>query len=243
MPSLDKNSPIPLYYQLKLELAKMIEKEYKPGDCIPTETELKEMFGVSRVTVRQAVAALVQDDILCKKQGRGTYVQAPRITHYLSGVTSWTNQIRQMGLQPKTVSQKLERIFPSEKLQQLMNIGPQEPVLQISRVRYAGEEPMCIMVNYLLEKKVPNLLEKNPDFESLYQLLREDYGIVIKKAQETVQARKASPEEAKVLKIDSGDSLLFVTRISELESHEIFEVVNVTSRADRFQYIVMLSEV
>lgn len=242
MPLLDKNSPVPLYHQLKVELVKMIEKEYLPGDCIPTEPELEKMFGVSRVTVRQAVAALVQEDILYKQQGRGTYVQLPRITHYLSGIISWTNQIRQRGLEPKTIFQEITRIYPSKSLQQLMRIGPKEPLIRISRVRYAGEEPMCIMENYLLEKKVPDLLENNPSFESLYQLLQEEYGIVIRKAQETVQARQASQEEAKKLKIKTGLPVLYVRRISALEDDEIFEVVSVTSRADRFQYIVMLSE-
>lgn len=239
---LDKNSPVPLYHQLKNALIKLIEERYHPGDAIPTESELESAYNVSRVTVRQAVTALVKEGIVYKQQGRGTFVQKQRIAHQLTGVTSWTNQIRQRGLEPQTRSLFMERISPSLKLQQTMGIGPEEQLIHIMRVRYAGEEPMCIMVNYLLEKKVPDFLENEPQFESLYQYLDDKYGIVIHTAQETVQARKASDEVAAILQIAPGAPILYVSRLSYLDDGQVFEVVHVTSRADRFEYTVMLSD-
>ncbi len=242
MPLLDKNSPIPLYHQLKEALTKLIQDEYQPGDTIPTEPELEKMFGVSRMTVRQAVNALVEEEIVSKQQGRGTYVQMPKITHQLTGVTSWTKQMRERGLEPKTVSMEMDRITPSARLQQTMNIGEEEPLIRITRVRYAGDEPMCVMVNYILEKAVPGMLEKKKNFESLYEFLREEYGIVIHKAQETVQARQVPDDEAEKLQIQAGSPVLYVTRLSYLDGGQVFEVVNLTSRADRYQYTVMLTD-
>ncbi|MBE3557712.1 MAG: GntR family transcriptional regulator [Ktedonobacteraceae bacterium] len=218
----------------------MIEQNYKPGDMLPTEPELEKMFGVSRMTVRLAMDALVEEGLVIKRQGRGTFVQQPKITHDLKSITSWTQQIRSRGLIPRTISTKIERVAPSRKLMQFFQIDEQEPLICIKRVRYASDEPMCIMINYLREKDVPGLLEKGLQRESLYETLEQEYGIVIAEAQDIVEAREAAPAEAEELHIKAYSPVLFVTRYSYLPNNQPLEVVYLTSRADRYQYHIIL---
>lgn len=240
MMKLNKDSPIPLYHQLKEALTQMIENHYKPGDLLPTESELEKMFGVSRMTVRLAMNALVEEGLVVKQQGRGTFVQSPKITHKLMSITSWTQQMRERGLTPKTVEVDMSRVTPPKKISLMLNLEPDEHLIRIRRVRYANDEPMCIMINYLREKYVPNLLDKGLQEESLYKMLARVYKIHFVKAQETVEAREASEYEAEVLQIEPWSPVLFVTRLSYLPDDIPAEVVHLTSRADRYQYQIML---
>lgn len=237
---LDKSSPVPLYYQLKDALAKMIELKYKPGDLLPPEPELEKMFEVSRMTVRLAMNELVEEGLVVKQRGRGTFVQSPKIVHKLTAITSWTQQMRERGLVPRSVETEIGRIEPPKKLAAMLDIGPNEPVVRIKRVRYANDEPMSIMINYLRESYVPGLADKNLGDDSLYELLAEEYGIAFTKAQETVEAREASEFEAEKLHIKPWSPVLFVTRLSFLPDGSPIEVAHVTSRADRYQYQIVL---
>lgn len=238
---LDKASPVPLYHQLKEQLIHMIEEKYQPGDLLPAEPEIEQMFGVSRMTVRLAMGALVEEGMVIKQRGRGTFVQTPKIIHSLTSITSWTQQMKERGLVPKTVDMELERVAPPRKIAAMLGItAAEERVIRIKRIRHANDEPMCIMINYLRESFVPGLLEQGLRDESLYNVLKRDYGLQIAKAQETVGAREASEHEAEVLKIQPYSPVLFVSRLSYLSHGTPFEVVHVISRADRYQYQIML---
>lgn len=239
---LDKSSPMPLYHQLKEALIKIIESDYKPGDLLPTEPEIEKMFSVSRMTVRLAMNALVEEGLVFKQQGRGTFVQSPKITHNLKSITSWTQQMKERGLTPKTVALEIKQVTPPKKIAVMLNLSTNETVIRIKRVRYANDEPMGIMTNYLSKAYVPDFLEKGLQEESLYDMLAREYGIRMIKAQETVEAREASEYEAEVLQIHAWSPVLFVTRLSYLEEEIPFEVVHLTSRADRYQYQIMLHE-
>lgn len=238
---LDKDSPIPLYHQLKEELTKMIERKYSPGDLIPTESEIEELFSVSRMTVRLAVNTLVEEGLVIKRQGKGTFVQSPKITHSLSSITSWTQEMLDRSLTPKTLTTEYSEMVCPRKIAQLLKLtNPEQQVIRLKRIRYANDEPMCIMINYLVKQEIPGFNEQSLKGESLYKVLAEKYGVIITKAQETVEAREASEYEAEVLQIEPYAPVLFVTRLSYLPSDKPFEVVQVTSRADRYQYQMML---
>lgn len=237
---LDKSSPLPLYYQLKEALTKLIDSKYKPGDMLPTEPEFEKMFEVSRMTVRLAMNALVEEGLVVKQQGRGTFVQSPKITHDLTSVTSWTQQMKERGWIPKTISTEMDRILAPKKIKQMLQLDDQEQIIRIKRLRYANDEPICVMINYVREKYVPGLLERGLQEESFYQQLKTDYQLRISKALETVEAREASEYEAEKLKIDAWSPVLFVTRLSYLPDDSPLEVVHLTSRADRYQYQIML---
>ncbi|HYE82074.1 MAG TPA: GntR family transcriptional regulator [Clostridia bacterium] len=233
---LDKNSCIPLYHQLKNKLLEMIENNYNVGDALPTETELEKMFNVSRMTVRLAVNALVEEELLEKQQGRGTFVKKPKITHDLMTITSWTDDMIKRGLTPKTVDTAISLITPPKKIRQLLKLNNESKVVKIKRIRYANDEPMCIMTNYLVESYVPDLAEEGLKYESLYKTISEKYRISFTLTEETVEAREATEYESEVLMIEEWSPVLVVTTVSYNSDGTPIEVVNIVSRADRYQY-------
>lgn len=233
---LDKNSGIPLYLQLKEKLIELIENNYQVGDLLPSETELEKMFGISRMTVRLAVNTLVEDGIVEKQQGRGTFIKQPKIVHDLMSITSWTDDMRKRGYIPKTIDITMERIKPSKKIRELIQANDNDNIVKIKRIRYANSETMCIMTNYLKEEYVPGLVEKGLINESLYATLKERYNITFKLAEETVEAREATEYESEVLKIAEWAPVLVVTTVTYIDSNTPIEVVNIVSRADRYKY-------
>jgi GntR family transcriptional regulator len=237
---LDKSSPVPLYHQLKDIISKMIESSYHPGDLLPAEPEMERMFGVSRMTVRLAMNALMEEGLVDKQRGRGTFVRSPKITHNLMAISSWTEQMLERGLQPRTVETEIALMEPPKKIAMLLHTAEGEKVIRIRRVRYANEEPMCIMINYLKESVAPGLDKRELSDDSLYGFLEKEYRVRFTKAQETVEAREASEYEAEKLHIQAWSPVLFVTRLSYLPDGNPAEVVHLTSRADRYQYQITL---
>ena len=98
---LNKNTPIPLYYQLKQWIIEQIERgDLKPGDVIPSERELSEEFEISRMTVRQALTELVNEGKLVRERGKGTFVAEPKISQDLFRLTSFSEDMKSCGMTP-----------------------------------------------------------------------------------------------------------------------------------------------
>ena len=233
---IDKTSHTPIYIQLKDILVEMISDNYSDGDLLPSEPELEKMFGVSRVTVRQAVNILVEEGMVEKQQGRGTFVQKHKATHKLMVITSWTEEMTKKGFTPSTVDMTITRISASRKIKNMLNMLDEESVVRIRRVRYADNEPICIMTNYLNESYVPNLVEEGLLGESLYSTLKDRYGLRFVKAEVTVGAREATSSEAELLDISEWSPVLLVTTVTYVDEETPAEVVSIVSRADKYQF-------
>jgi GntR family transcriptional regulator len=239
---LNRQSPIPLYRQLRDTLRHWIESgTYKPGDTLPPEPDLETQFDVSRITVRQAIVELVQEGLLVRERGRGTFVREPKITQNLNQITSWAETIMAMGMTAKTVECKLEEGKPPLWAARLLGIGIDEKVVIIKRVRSANDEPMCIMTNYILSRYAPGLVKEGLSSESLYETLEKKYHIVLGRAEETVEAVVADDYQAKTLKTQAKSPLLSVTRITFDQNDTPFEVVKAVSRGDKYQYSTTLT--
>ena len=234
---LNRHSPIPLYHQLRETLRQSIENgRYKHGDALPTEAELESQFNISRITVRRAIIDLVNEGLLSRERGRGTYVSKPKITQKLNYITSWAETVIGMGMSVKTIDCIIEYVVAPSWVARLLVIPTGQEVTRISRVRCADAEPMCIMTNHLLSDYVPGLVEDGLQSESLYETLENRYHFVLGKAEELVEAVLADEHQAKVLKICKGAPLLSVTRVT-YDVHDVpFEVVKAVSRADKYQY-------
>lgn len=237
---LDKNSPIPLYHQLSEILRNMIEQDYHSGDFIPPEPELEKGFNVSRITVRKAIDELVQEGILEKKQGKGTIVQRPKITHDLGRITSWTEEMIKRGQPLETLSVDISEMNPTKRMIQKLQLDPTEKMIHVRRLRATQGEPLSIMNNYLRAQYVPQLLEKGLLYESLYEMLEKEYHLSLVRAEESVEAREASESEAQDLLIRPYAPVLYVTRVTYLPEDIPLEFMNMTTRADRYQYKVSL---
>ena len=228
----------PRYRQIARALQAEIEQSLRPGDPIGTEAELELRFGVSRITIRRAIDELVHDDLLVRRQGSGTFVAQRKVTEELGVLHSWTERMHELGFEPRTVDCEMMQVIPPMWVAEALQLDPlnPEPVLRIQRLRYADEEPLSLMVDYIRTRFAPDLAAKGLDGESLYETLEGRYGLDLARAKDTVTARRATLFEARLLGIEQDDPVLYVTRVTYLPDEEPLAAATVVSRADRYEY-------
>ena len=234
-----RSSGFPLYLQVRERLREQIAL-LAPGDIIPAEPTLCEAFQVSRITIRKAIDDLVAENLLVRKQGRGTFKAAPRLIHELNSITSWTDQLKALGYTPRTAERSIEEISAPKQIAGLLQIDAGETVTVLRRLRLADNEPITQMVNYIPTKLAPGLTKIMEHTESLYQALSEHYGLVAAQATDTVTTRAATDMEHERLRIEAWAPVLSVMRVAFLDDGRPFEVTTALSRGDRFEYRVKL---
>ncbi len=232
---------LPLYKQVKNNILREINQQMKEGDLLPTETELEEKYKVSRITVRKAIDDLVIEGFVTKEQGRGTFVRSTKIVQDANSITSWTEEMYLKGKKPATKKLKLYEIVPSRKMKRNLNLSANEKIICVERIRLVDNEPISIMFNYLRSKFIPHFLEKGFKRESLYEELEENYGIILEEANELIRARLATDLEASVLNIPPEEAVMHITRTTLLPDGTPFEMVEMISRSDKYEYHIKVS--
>lgn len=230
----------PLYRRIERTLRAEIEEQLYPGAPIGTEAELEKRFHVSRITVRRAIDELVHAGLLVRRQGSGTFVARTKVTEELGILHSWTERMRELGFEPRTVDCEMLQVVPPAWVAQALRLDPEasESVLRIQRLRYGNEEPLSLMVDYLRLRYVPDLAEKGLEGESLYETLEKRYALELARADDIVTARSASLFESRLLGVAPNAPVLYVTRITYLPNDEPLVAATVVSRADRYEYRV-----
>jgi len=237
---LDEKSFVPLYYQLTEELRKNIENgEWPPNSLIPSETELCEKYKVSRGTVRQALSQLVQEGLLYRKQGKGTFVAEPKITQQLNRFYSFAQDMREKGLRPSSLLLQKEKILPDSYIKNILGLKEEEMVYKIMRLRLADEEPLILETSYLVEELFPDLDKEDVEKVSLYDIILKKYRIKITRAKETFEPILIDEFEAKKLKIPVGSPALLVKRVTYTAGIP-FEFRKSVVRGDKCSYSVEL---
>lgn len=182
---LDNNAQLPLYKQMKEIIKnKIASEEYKVSDKIPTEPELRELFGVSRVTVRKAIEELVAEGYLVKKQGKGTFVSHKKVSRKIEYVSGFTDSCLQNGFVPSSIVLECKVIPASEEIARQLQIAVGEDVIFTKRKRFADKTPILLENNYFSKKDYAFLMNENLE-GSLYRLLSEKYNIIPENPKET----------------------------------------------------------
>jgi GntR family transcriptional regulator len=238
---------LPAYYQIKQTIKNWIlNKEFNPGEKIPSENELGEKFNVSRLTVRQAISQLVQEGFLISKRGEGTFVTHNEhlIGSFSLEFTGFMDDLFYQISKCKTKSVKINRIpvpkVIKEKLE-LSNSG--EEVIQIKRVRFLNDKPFNYTINYLPFDIGRRITEKELFRKPLLQIMEQDLGIQFTEAFQTIEASFADQEVSEQLGIVSGSPILLVERIMYTKKRKPVEVVQSSYRGDLYKYIVRLKNI
>lgn len=193
---------LPKYYILKKDLLRRIESgEYEEGTLIESERELMETYQFSRVTVRKAIDELVNEGHLYRIQGKGTYVKGEEATQNLYRLSSCTDDVRRMGCVPTKKTVYIRRQIAGVRLARQLHIDADNQVYSIGRVFYADQEPLNYTDTYLPEKLFPGLDQYNLEEQSLYDIIQNDYQIIITKARRTIEAVLPYPAVAGYLGI------------------------------------------
>lgn len=228
---------IPLYIQLKEKLLKDVKENYKAGDIIPAELKLEEEYEVSRITVRKAIEELVKEDILIKKQGKGTYVKEVKILYDANSIGSLTQRLSKQNDILSTKSLDFEIIKNEHYVKDLLKC---DKLLCVKRTRLLNGIPFALMLNYLDYSRVPKIQE-NFNIESLYAFLKNEYKIEFHNADETVEAKNSTKEEAEKLNIKEGNALLSLHRLSYDKYNQEVEYSDILIKANMYKHKIILS--
>lgn len=225
----------PAYIQIHDEIKKRIDAEtWKIGDRLPSERDLADDFAVSRMTLRQAVTLLVEEGILERRVGSGTYVAGHRVQEKMRGTTSFTEIIRSQGKTPSTKLISYQRKLASKTEQEQLRLRPSEYVIRMERVRYADKVPVVFEVAAIPEKIIApfNQTEITKHF---FQTLT-DNGYEIGKSEKIISASTASDKLTDYLQVKIGHAILTLKQVSYFTDGQPFEYVRSQYVAGRFEF-------
>lgn len=197
---LSRNTFEPLYYQIREDIREKINsKQYPPNSMIPTEAELCEYYGVSRVTVRRAILDLVQEGLLNRGKGKGTFVSENYGLTEVNGVQSFTQELLGLNMRPSAKLLGCKIRTADSTLRNALGLTEGEKVATISRLRLVNDrEPCMVEVMNFPYKLVPGI--ENEDLNrSIYQLLKHTYQCEIVYATDIMEPIIIGEYESKLL--------------------------------------------
>jgi len=214
-----------------------IKANYNVNDIIPAEGKLEAQYKVSRITVRKAIEELERDNVVVKKQGRGTFVKEQKILYDANSIGSLTQRLSQQKHMLTTKSISFEIIKGEHFVKDLLKC---DTLLCIRRTRLLEDVPFALMINYFDIKTVPDI-DNKLNMESLYSFLKEEYNIEFYNAEETVEAKGASKIEAEKLNIEENTPLLSLHRLSFDKKNNPVEYSDLVIKADMYKHKIILS--
>jgi GntR family transcriptional regulator len=207
----------PLYYRIQRDISDSITAgEYAPGARIPSEAALAERYGVTRMTVRQAVDGLISKGLVTRRQGSGTYVLRPREAQRgLNRLTSFTEDMHVQG--HRTTSEELERgeAEPPPYVQEQLELQTGAHTVVLERLRRLDEEPVALHRVWLPLWLAPGLARRAlKNGASLYETLELELGVRLSSARQSITAVAADERDAGILEVELGSPLLFTQRLT-----------------------------
>ncbi|SEK53209.1 GntR family transcriptional regulator [Carnobacterium iners] len=240
---IEKNSATPLYVQLVDILIADITQKMQPNDKMMSEREICQLYDVSRTTVRLALAELENSGYIYKRHGRGTFVSgALKERKNLMDNYSFTDHMRQLGKEPKTIVVTFELDAVNPILAKQLGLKEGEEIYRLERIRLANAEPMMFEISYIPAYLFPNLTKEKLSTRPLYEIFKEDYNQTVKIADEEFSASLVTDEEAEMLEVAFFSSCLRIQRTSYNKQNIVIEYTSSVARSDQFVYNVRHSK-
>lgn len=236
MSELDYQSPI--YLQLREVVRNKIEEgEYLPGTAIPSENTLAKTYGINRLTVRNAIDALVQEGLLIRVQGKGIFVVGDKMDRDLDYLGGFNQTMRDKNKIPKTkiVSKAMRKA--EDKYSRIFGVKPDEDIYYIKRICYADDETMSLEEVYIPHYIVPKLDGIDLLVFTIYEVY-DFYGIKLKQAKQTLDIAKLNQNDARMLGIDMTQPVFLFECISYDDEDRVIEFARTYTRCDKCDFTV-----
>lgn len=212
---LKANNSIPLYEQLQAIIRdNILSGMYAPGERMPSEPELGKSFGVSRITVRRAIEELEKGGLLERKQGRGTFVRYNKVRGTMDSIMGFTDSLSGMGLNPRRVIHSKYIVPADAGIASTLCILRGAPVVELKRTMCDDTKPILYDECYYPLERFPGMLEKLHEDVSTYQLIREEYGVLMTRAHKCFNVEIADEEICKYLNCKLGDPLFSIFKVA-----------------------------
>ncbi|NIS80155.1 MAG: UTRA domain-containing protein [Anaerolineales bacterium] len=231
----NRESKVPLYQQLYEILRRKIQNaEWKPGDIIFPESELIELYQVSRSTVRKVLDILVHEGLIYRQPGRGTFVTHPTLEQGMTRIISFTEDMIQRGYEPGTEVLFAGVVPAPVEIAQKLEVEPGEELARIRRLRLADGEPMSVEDSLLVHRYCQGVLKHDHASNPLRRVLEQDYGIRLVRAKQVIRAILAPVDLAQLLLIKPRSALLLIERVTYSDQVIPVEFLRIYYRADRY---------
>ncbi|MFC5823636.1 GntR family transcriptional regulator [Nonomuraea insulae] len=242
-PSIDRSSPVPFYYQLKLILLEEIgTRGMRPGDRLPGDHDLCATYEVSRTVVRQTLAELEYEGVIDRVKGRGTFIAEPKTSEGLvQSLTGLFEDVAARGSHLRSEVRKLAKVPADPQVAAQLQIEPGTEVIAIERLRFVDGEPWVLTLTHIPYDLSPGLLDDDLTDQSLYALLEEKYQVKLVRGHRSVEASIASAPLARSLGIKRGDPVLVLRSVSVGEASRPVEAFVAFHRGDRSRFEVELT--
>jgi GntR family transcriptional regulator len=201
---------------------------------IPAESELIDQYGVSRTTVRQVLDMLVNEGMIYRQRGRGSFVAHPTLEHGLLRIVSFTEDMRRRGFEPGTRVLFSSLVAAPKDIAERLLVEPGEELARLERLRLADDEPMSIEESHLVHRYCPGVLGGDYASNPLREALERDHGIRLVRAKQIIRAVLATRRLADLLAVKIRAPLLYVERISYSQQNTPIEFLRTYYRADRY---------
>jgi len=234
---IDRNNPLPLYEQLKLALLTRIRSEdLTPGEALPSEVALGERYGVSRITVRQALRALADEGFISRQQGRGTFVLPQKLEYRISQLGAMHSDLKAQGIESSVKVLEYETVPAPHKAAQKLEVNEGFSLLFIRRLLLIDNEPIAILSGYYNFGEGITITRQELEETPLFRLLESKYGISLHRFSVNIEATLPWDEEIELLGITPGiPMLLLETLVWDQEGRPIILLKN-SYRGDRYKH-------
>jgi GntR family transcriptional regulator len=243
MRDLTRTEGIPLYVKIRESLRQQIVSgELTMGQKLPAEDELAAQFGVSRMTVRQGITDLIDDGLLYRRHGVGTFVAYPHVERDHSRLTNFFESSESKGIIPKATVITLEVIPVKPRAAKALYLAEGEPVIRIKTLRYANDIPVTVHDAYIPRKLFATILDqdrKTLETQPLWSFF-ESCGYRVKSAVQKLEAREADEELARLMEIEEGAPVLYKERTVYADDGTPVEFTYCYNRGDRYSLTVTL---
>ena len=241
---LNRDIPIPIYYQLSQLIRKDIEDGvYQPGDTIPTEAEFCTSLAISRPTVRQSMNELVNEGILNRIKGKGTFVSHPKVeANFIQKLEGFHTSMLSKGMHPRTQVLQLEIGPAIPEYNSILQIALNQPLVVLRRLCFADNIPMVLLECYLPGKRFAGLVDEDLVNNSLYTLFLAHYDTDVMLVRRQIEAVNAGQREADLLGVQKGRALCLVHNIAHDQNGIPVEYNIAYYRGDRNKFTMELQK-
>ena len=236
---IDKDAPTPIYLQIAESIGSLLASGVLPaGYVLPPERVLCEQFGISRMTLRQAMSLLDREGLIDSRRGIGTVVRPSRLRKQEQELRSFSEEIRERGGRPESRLISLGLVAPAATEREFFGIREDQKVYEIQRVRLNDGEPLALEIARIPERLCPGLERFDLAKTSLYQVLEESYGLSLESCSEEISAEIPNSDCRKLLSVPARTAVLVVNRRTYSRDGRPVEFTRSVFRGDRYSALV-----
>jgi len=235
-------SPVPLYTQVKQNLReRILDGSYPAHARLPAESELGAIFGVSRITVRQALSDLQKEGVIFKIPGKGSFVAKPKAFQQLTQLEGFGVAMSRMGYEIYNQVTSHKTVAATSQVAQQLQIAAGTEVTEIKRIRYLNREPVSLEVTYLAQDIGERLCREDLATRDIFLILENDYAIPLGHADLQVDAMLADDSLAHALRVEQGSAVLRIERLTHRADGAPLDFEYLYFRGDAFQYRLQIN--